>query len=292
MRIIAIFAMAFPAVLAMGQGGILQSTGPTSAPTNNVMSAGMGLEQKLGGFIPKDLTFKDESGQVVRIGDLLGKRPTLIVPIFYNCRTGCAMIEDSILKTLVKARHYGKMIVGRDLDVIFFSLRPTETPDLARSKKILVMNTYGHPESAKDWHFLTSDLKTAKALAAGIGVSYVYDARNDIVNHPMCTVTATVNGRIAGYTIGTGFPTREEEALLDLAQQNRFSEVPAEQRMMFGCIRMDPVTGKRTIVIEAVVRLAMGLMLLFMVCWIIYLARRYKTVEQPEFPIGNPKVTP
>ena len=289
-RIGAIIAAIAAVVCAFGQNSLQNSTA-SPVTDNNSFTGQMGLEQKNGAVLPADLLFKDELGKEIRFGDLLGKRPTLIVPVFYNCKTGCALIEDAVLKTLTKATKQDKLRVGRDLDVVFFSIHPKETPDLARSKKALILSAYSQPGSESGFHLLTSDLATAKKLGESFGFKYYYDPRLDLIRHPVCTVMATDDGRVCGYTIGTGFQTREVESLVELAGKNQIAQ-KAEQSMMFGCVMVDPATGARTLNIERIVRISMGAMLLFVVCWVIFLSRKYRTKDYPDLTKGQPKATP
>ena len=84
----------------------------------------MGIKQKLGDVVPLDLKFKDENGKPVVLNDFYGKRPVVILPIFYNCKTACSNLLVSMLKTLAKASKLDALKVGREFDVVAISLHP------------------------------------------------------------------------------------------------------------------------------------------------------------------------
>lgn len=244
----------------------------------------MGITQREGITVPKDLMFKDENGNKVRLGDMLQGRPVVLVPIFYSCKTGCAILSDNIMKTLAKATSGNILKPGRDLDVLMYSIDPVEDPDLAHARKALIMDsitphlpTPSETEAwrtvaDKGWHLLTGNEESIHQLSDAIGFKYNYRTVADLektktvnlINHPTCTVFLTSEGKISSYTIGNGFQTKEVEADLAIAQKGGVGR-KADQSMMFGCIMIDPATGRNRLVIENVWRLCGVLTVLVLV---------------------------
>ncbi len=225
----------------------------------------MGIDQKLGDVVPLDLKFRDENGKLVLLSDFYGKRPVVILPIFYNCKTACSNLLMSMLKTLAKASKLDALKVGREFDVVAISLHPKETPDLALSKKAWILETFEPPNKKREewaplvqqgWHFLIGEGDSVRKLTNAVGFKYGYDPVKDMINHPVCTIMTTPNGVISSYTIGINYTTKELEQNLALAEKGKVSEKKADQSSMFGCIMIDPVTGARSLVIEQIVKLA------------------------------------
>lgn len=272
---------------AFSQGGVNDSVVSEAKVNGPKLTSLMGLKQRLGEPVPQDLLFNDESGKQIKLGSLLGERPVLLMPVFYNCQTGCALIIDSVMKVLAKGTRYGKLVVGKDLDVVMYSIHPKEGPDLAKSKQTLILRALDIPEGGKHWRLLTSDLSTAQKLSEAIGFKYYYDPRLNIVNHPVCTVILTRDGRVSNYTIGQNFPTKVVETALETANRNEIGQV-AEQTSMFGCVRTDPFTGARTLIIERIVRIFMGLTLIFVIGWIAHLTVKYRRTGMDLPTSGQP----
>jgi protein SCO1/2 len=240
----------------------------------------MGISQRIGDSVPQDLMFTDEAGKSVRLGDMFHGRPLLLVPIFYSCKTGCAILTDSIVKTLAKATTGDILKPGRDFDVLMFSIDPVEDAALAHAKKAEILNSLTPPGKStgesllwrgqveRGWHLLTGSEASIKQLCGAIGFKYDYRTVPDLqhtktlnlINHPTCTVFLTPEGKISSYTIGNGFQTKEVQADLLTAQQGQIG-TKADQSLMFGCIMVDPVTGRNRIVIENVWRLCGALTL-------------------------------
>lgn len=261
----------------------------TDAKSESPLARSMGITQKLGAEVPKDAEFLDETGKKVHFGDLLQGRPVVLVPIFYRCQTGCALVTDGVLKTLAKAnKAENEMIVGRDLDVVMVSIHPKETPELARNKKALILNAIEPPNAdsswrvyaTKGWHLLTGNLENIHKVTDAIGFKYKYDAEKDLINHPTCTVMLTKDGRISSYTIGNDFPTTLVKSDLALAAKNEIG-VRADQSMMFGCVMLDPVTGRYRIVIERVMGIAAFFTILIVGGWIYKMILDEKNNRRP-----------
>jgi len=252
--------------------GLLFLFAPRSGQSD--LTKSMAINQKLGATVPKDLPFTDEYGKVVKFGDMLSGKPVVIVPVFYSCKTGCAILTDNIIKTLAKATKGDILRPGRDMDVVMYSIDPKEDANLAHAKKALIFNALTpnlrtpaetaawRDQAEKGWHLLTGNLESVKALSDSIGFSYSYRAVPDIekhqkvwlINHPTCTVLLTPEGKISSYTIGNDFQTKEVEGGLMVARKGEVGH-HADQSWMFGCIMVDPATGRNRVAIENVWRL-------------------------------------
>jgi len=251
------------------------------------LTRSMGITQRLGATVPSDVQFKDETGATVKFGDYLGKRPLVILPIFYGCRTACSVITDNVMKTLAKAQHQNLMMVGRDLDIVMVSIHPKETYELAANKKRLILRSLDQPTTASGWHLLTGDLESIHQLTDAIGFKYKYDEKKDLINHPMGSVIVSAEGKISAYTIGNDFPTKVLEDDLALAAKNMVAPA-ADQSLMFGCIMLDPESTKYRPLIENIVR-GFGTLTLVVVAFSIYsMSVRYKYRREPLQPGGNP----
>jgi protein SCO1/2 len=109
------------------------------------------ITQKLNTRIPLDGEFRDETGKAVRLSEYFGKRPVVLSLVYYQCKIVCPEEIDG----LVSALEMVKFVPGKDFDVVFVSIDPSETPEIAAKEKALYIKRYGHPETANGWHFLT-----------------------------------------------------------------------------------------------------------------------------------------
>lgn len=248
------------------------------AQSSGSLASQMGITQNLGAKVPTDVKFLDERGMTVTLGTYLGNRPLLILPIFYKCQTGCALLTSELEQTLLAAAHphgikgmqdQGKphpLTLGKDLEVVMLSIDPRETPELAADKKIQIANAMGdYPTFYDHWHLLTSkSLSDIHRVTNAIGFRYYYNGKTDIIRHPTCSVIVSPNGTISSYTIGNEFPSKLLEDDLAVAATNQIGQ-RADQSFMFGCVQLDPSTGRIRFVVENIVRVACVLTVLVMV---------------------------
>jgi protein SCO1/2 len=244
------------------------------AQTQSSLTKQMGITQNLGAKIPADVEFKDENGQKVTFGSYLGQRPIVLVPIFYNCQTGCPLITDGLVQTLHAAanptgamrmeKNANPLQLGKALDVVMLSIDPRETPELAANKKAFIADRLGDDEGMSHWHLLTGTLPNIHKITDAIGFKYYFDPKLGLIRHATCSVIISPNGTISSYTIGNEFPTKFLEADLALAARNEVGQ-KADQSFMFGCVMLDPATGKIRFVVENIVRVACVLTLIVMI---------------------------
>ncbi|HWD41365.1 MAG TPA: SCO family protein [Fimbriimonas sp.] len=260
---------------------------PTVGAAQAVLTKQMGIEQHLGAKLPLDIPFKDEMGQTVTLKNYIGARPLIVLPIFYSCETGCALITDGLVKTILAAQHptgalgmlanargTHPLTLGRDFDVVMLSINPAETPQLAANKKVLINESLKDPQVDAHWHLLTGSLENIRRVTDAMGFSFYYNPYTKVINHPTGSAILTPAGAISAYTIGNDFPTKLLEDDLALAAKNEISTEKADQTFMFGCVMLDPATGKIRFVVEGLVRLGMLITFLVLAGYIIIMLRR------------------
>ncbi len=108
----------FLAISAWGQG----MTQGIMSPPANVRPPGLknvGIEQHLDEQIPPNLTFHDETGKTVRLGDYFGHKPMILNLVYYQC----PMLCGEVLSGLESALRVVKFDVGREFDVMLRTSR-------------------------------------------------------------------------------------------------------------------------------------------------------------------------
>jgi protein SCO1 len=225
--------------------------------------AQMKIEQKLGSQVPAEATFKDENGKQIKFASLLGHRPVVLLPMFYLCRGVCGKEADNLMKTI--ARLEDKQ-VGRDYDVVFLSINPKETPELAMNKKTSLLKVMKGEFNQEGYHFLTGTMEEIRKVTDAVGFGFAYDPIDGRINHPAGLMILTPAGRVTEYILGAEYPKPIFKDALALAEQNKIGK--KAEVILLGCVMIDPVTGQRSIVIENVIRLIAGVFALGLFAWI------------------------
>ncbi len=228
------------------------NSGITSPPANArpPRLQNVGIEQHLNAQIPPDLTFRDEAGKTVKLGDYFGRKPLILNLVYYNC----TMLCGEALAGLASAMRLVKFDVGNEFDVITVSFDPRETPEMAAAKKIDYVKRYGRPDAAAGWHFLTGPPHSINALTKAVGFQYQYDEKTNQYAHATAIMVLTPQGRISRYFYGVDFPPKDLRMGLVEASQNKIGN--AVDAVLLYCYHYDPATGKYGAMVGNILRLA------------------------------------
>jgi len=218
------------------------------------------ITQKLNTQIPLDGQFRDETGKAVRLGDYFGKGPVVLSLVYYQCKIVCPEEIDG----LVSALEMVKFVPGKDFDVVFVSIDPSETPEIAAKEKALYVKRYGHPETANGWHFLTGQQPAIDSLAKAVGFGYVRVPGPDGVMNQFAHASAiellTPDGKLSQYYLGVEYPPNDLRLGLVEASAGKIGS-PVDAILTY-CYRYDPRLNRHSLVIARVVQLG-GLITVF-----------------------------
>jgi len=198
----------------------------------------VGIEQRLDAQVPADLSFVDDTGRSIKLGDYFGKKPLILNLVYYNC----TMLCGEALAGLSSAMKMVKFNIGNEFEVVTVSFNPQETPQLAAEKKRDYVKRYGRPGAEAGWHFLTGPADSINALTKAVGFQYQYDASKNQYAHATAIMVLTPQGRISRYFYGVEFPPKDLRMGLVEASQGKIGN--AVDQVLLYCYHYDPATGK------------------------------------------------
>jgi protein SCO1 len=248
----------------MNSGGIM-------SPPASVKPPGLqhvGIEQRLNEQIPLDLTFRDEAGKTVRLGDYFGKKPVVLNFVYYRC----PMLCPELLIGLQSALRMLKFDVGKEFDVITVSFDPNDTPEIAAAKKAEVLARYKRPGAENGWHFLTGSQESIAALTQAAGFEYEFDKTTGQFAHSTAIMVVTPTGKLAQYYYGVDFPPNDLRLALIQASNNKIGNL-ADAVLLY-CFHYDPATGRYSAIISRIIQLAGGFTILSLGILLLVLLRR------------------
>jgi protein SCO1 len=214
------------------------AAGATLFAQEQKLPARADFEQKLGSQIPLNLSFTDETGKSTTLGALFRSRP-IILQLGYN---RCWLLCDVVTGALVRSLQDVKLNPGRDFDVVFVSIDPSESWQLGARKKAEYVRHYGREKTSSGWHFLVGSEPAIQALTAAVGFHYFYDAASRQFAHPSGIMVATPQGRISKYFFGVEFdPPKLRWALVEASGGAIGS--PVDQLLLL-CYHWNPLVGK------------------------------------------------
>lgn len=198
----------------------------------------VGIDQNLGDSIPLDAVFRDESGNKVQLGSLIGKRPVILTLVYYKCPMLCTMVLNDLVRTLRPM----EMTIGRDYDILTVSFDPTETSELSNAKKKQYLREFDQPGAQANWHFLTGSQESIHKLTQAVGFHYTWDEKARQFAHASGIIILTPQGKIARYFFGIQYAPKDVRLSLVEASGNRVGSV-TDQILLY-CFHYDPATGK------------------------------------------------
>jgi protein SCO1 len=225
------------------------------------------FEQHPGQQISRDLVFRNEEGRALKLRDLLGNRPVILVLGYYRCPMLCTMINDGLINALQNLRAN----VGSDFDVIEVSIDPAETPAAAAERKTLYLRRYGRSGATAGWHCLVGDTKPISELTDEVGFRYAYDVESKEYAHPSGVIVLTPAGKISRYVFGATFNSTELRDALAAAQQGKSTS--ALSKIFLLCYHYNPITGRYGALIMSILRVASAGFVGLLALWVFRMAR-------------------
>jgi protein SCO1 len=233
----------------------------------------VGYDQHLNEPIPLEITFADEQGRTVRLGDFFGQRPVVLALVYYDCPMLCTQVLNSLTSTLGVL----SLDPGRDFEIVTVSFDPRETPALAAAKKASYLERYKRPSANAGWHFLTGSQASIDRLTKAVGFRYVWDDGLKQFAHPTGITVLTAGGRLSRYLFGVEYWPRDLRFALIDASAGKIGS-PVEQVMLY-CYHYDPETGRYGFAIMRVLRLAAAATVLALGTFIVVMVRRERTAR-------------
>lgn len=255
---------------AMAQGG-----GPGAAPDP---LRDVSFEQRLDAQLPLDLTFVDDQGRSVQLGDYFGAQPVVLQLSYYQCPMLCSLVRQGMLDALEDVT----LSAGRDFQVLNVSIDPLETPMMAANVKAAALSSYGRDGAAEGMHFLTGTQDAIDQLASAVGFHYVYDETINQYAHAAGLVVLTPKGKVSRYFFGIEF--NPSDLRLGLVESSENTIGSLTDQLLLLCYHYDPNTGAYTGLVMTIVRTAGVLTLLGIAGLIVALTRRPNTPGSPRGP--------
>ena len=213
------------------------------------------IDQKLDGVVPLGLPFVDETGKDVMLQQYFGARPVVVALVYYECPMLCTQVLNGLFSSMEPLR----LDAGRDFDLVVVSFDPGETPAMANAKKASYLKHYQRPTADAGIHFLTGRQAAIDRLADAVGFRYVYDETIDQYAHPAAVTILTPQGHVSKYLYGVEFAPMDLRFAVVSAGDGQIGTL-TDQALMY-CFHYDPSTGKYSLAIMTIVRLAGALTL-------------------------------
>ncbi len=201
----------------------------------------IGIDEKLGEFIPDDLILTDENNNPVVFNDLLSKEtPTVLNLVYYSCPKLCNFATDGLLKVVNETE---SLELGKDYRIITVSFDPEDSAELASKKALKYRSaTKGAQGSKSNWPFMIGDVENIDKLTESVGFRYKVDG--DEFAHASALIIITPEGKISRYLYGIQHVPSDFRLSLLEASKGEIGDSKLVNSVLLFCYGFDPV-GKK-----------------------------------------------
>jgi protein SCO1/2 len=207
-----------------------QAAVPKPPDVIEIVNPGEWVQEKTGDIIPLDAVFKNEQGVTITLRQLID-RPTLLLPIYYRCPTGCSFELANLADAIRRSRQS-----AGSFRVISLSFNADETPETAATVKPNYTQLLAKDFPQNDWVFLTGDNDNILKLTQSMG--YTFKKKDDFTFiHPSALIVLDKEGRIIKYIYGSFISGDVDLALAEAAKGTPASSI---HRLLAFCFPSNP----------------------------------------------------
>jgi protein SCO1/2 len=206
-------------------------------------------QQKPGAQVPLQTEFTDIDGKPVTLRELAGHVPLILDLGYFHCPSLCGVVRADLFSALQQSG----LVAGRDYSLTATSIDPAETPKDAASAQKSDAAEFPKLRVAA-FHYLTGSARAISALEQAVGFRAHYDARYRQFLHPSGLVFLSRDGVVSSYLLGVGYKAGDIRAAILRAREGGIAR--AALPILLLCFHFDSSTGRYTLAITKILRLA------------------------------------
>ncbi len=221
-------------VAPFGTSSKLQAQLLRELPDN---ARGIGVDDKVGEFVPLDLLFTDERGNKIGLGKFFKKGKPIVLTLNYSdCPGLCIAQLDNLVANLRGS--LGEEL-GERFEIVTVSIDPTEKFSKARDTKAKYTGLLRDTSAEESWHFLTGEQQQISKLANAVGFKYTYDKANNRYSHAAVTYFLSPEGRVCRYFVSLGLEPDQVKLAIAEAGKGQLNESISDAFIQL-CYMYDP----------------------------------------------------
>lgn len=237
----------------------------------------IGIDEKTGASVPRDIRFTNENNEAVELKDFFTQeKPVVLNLVYFGCPRLCNYATDGLVQVM---NEQGSLEVGKDFKVLTVSFDPADTPELSAAKAPRYRNMVKKGDTGNgNWEFLTSDADNIRRLTEAVGFRYKVDG--DEFAHASALIILTPEGKISRYLPGIQYEPNDFRLSLLEASRGRIGSSEMLNKLLLFCYEFDPVGRKYALKALNIVKAA-GVVTLLSICGVLtYFWRKER--KEPE----------
>lgn len=198
----------------------------------------VGVDEKLGAYLPLDIYFFDEDSNKVLLKDLI-RKPTVFAFVYYECPGICSPLLNSLAEVIDKS----DLVLGVDYNVVVLSMDELETPYNAAKRKNVIIQLMEKNIPPESWRFLTGSLDDIKKVSDASGFYFKREGKD--FRHAGCFIFTDSNGKITrylfpAYSVRHGFGILPFDFKMAVFEASESKVSPTIARVLQFCYSYDP----------------------------------------------------
>ncbi len=207
------------------------------------------ITERIGDQVPLRLPFTSSVGSETRLAEFFGgDQPVVLVLAYYRCPMLCNLVISGVVKALGGTG----LTLGRDYRAVTVSIDPSETFELAASRKAGHLQALGVPTDDPSWAFMVGSEEQIRALAKSVGFGYAYDDDTKQYAHAAVVLVLTPRGTVSRYLYGVEFPPRDMKLALVEAADGKVGT--SLDRILLRCFKYDAALRKYDIYVWGILK--------------------------------------
>lgn len=237
----------------------------------------VGVDEKLGEMVPLNITFSDEYGKPVNLGQLINGKPTVVSLVYYRCPGICSPIMNGMSEVIDRL----DMEAGKDYNVVTISFDPREDYLMASEKKKNYLASFKNKQVDENtWRFLTGDSTNIAIICNALGWKYI--KQGDDFAHGAAIMILSPEGKVVRYLYGVEYLPFDFKMALTEASEGRTGATIS--KLMKLCFSYDPEGRKYVLDFT---RVSGGIVLLLMSVFVVYLVVKRKKSDSSNTSSNN-----
>jgi protein SCO1/2 len=193
--------------------------------------------------VPLNTTFLDEYGTPVQLSTYItGKRPVILVPVYYSCPKLCNLTLNGLFSALSKPAM--DLSLRSDYDVIALSFDDRDTPAVALAKKENYLKALHLDDADAHIHFLSGHEGQIRQVTSAIGFGYLWNNTDQQFAHQTGIFVLTPDGKVSSTIGGINFDSLQLRDSLLNAGQGKVGSAIFRAALCCGLISFDGDNGK------------------------------------------------
>jgi protein SCO1 len=245
---------------------LLNANASAAAPDLSAFS----YDQRPGSQLPLDERFTDEQGRTLTLRETTNQRPTILALGYFRCPNLCGLVRNDLmhaLSRLAQPPNYGLVVLSID---------PSETQADARSARAADIARFEHPDQTGSWHYVTGSSAAIRAVTDAVGFRSRFDGSDKQFLHPAGIVFLTGSGTVSSYLLGLGY--QPSDVGLGIARAANGVTARALPILLL-CFHYDQATGRYTLAVTRVLRLAGAITILVLGGTVLLALRRERRLR-------------